>query len=55
MSLDYRPMLLSHQLFRETVPLRKPVLIYIDLAPRRIPIWYPEMSALYMESSLPES
>jgi hypothetical protein len=23
MSLDYRPMLLSHQLFRETVPLKR--------------------------------
>jgi hypothetical protein len=27
MSLDYRPMLLSHQLFRETVPLNASNLI----------------------------
>jgi hypothetical protein len=29
MSLDYRPMLLSHQLFRETVPLRQDQIVYL--------------------------
>jgi hypothetical protein len=35
--------------------LIKLVLIYINLAPHRISIWYPAMSAIYRESSLLES
>jgi hypothetical protein len=37
---------------RDTVPLIKPVLIYIDLGPCRILILYLAMRAMYMESSL---
>jgi hypothetical protein len=45
MSLDYRPKLLSHQLFRETVPL---TLIFMDaffrrskLLFERLDFWFP--------------
>jgi hypothetical protein len=31
MSLDYRPMLLSHQLFRETVPLNLKIRTILEL------------------------
>jgi hypothetical protein len=35
--------------------LIKPALLYIKLATRRIPIWYPARSAMYIEGSLLES
>jgi hypothetical protein len=48
-------MALSRQLFHETVPLIKPPLSLTDLAPRRILIWHPVMSAVYTGRSLPDT